>query len=232
MKLMQVSLCALGAGDRAAAGGAGHAAADDRRTAGDDAGVGEGRSAGRAAQAAGRDARHVERQADDVDGSQQRADGADRFGDQQDRARWTPPAPGLHGQWMGKPFEGIGYTGYDNVNGKYYSSWIDSSSTGMFVSQGGYDPASKSYVFKGEFADAAAARHEGPGPASTACRRQRPPCVRDVRDPRWQGSAGDATRLHAAEVGAPCSMTARHGKPAHPQLNRRERDSCVRQFHA
>ena len=61
-----------------------------------------------------------------------------------------------HGQWMGKPFEGIGYTGYDNVTGKYYSSWIDSGSTGMFVSQGSYDPASKSYVFKGEFADAAA----------------------------------------------------------------------------
>ncbi|MFC3550630.1 DUF1579 domain-containing protein [Lysobacter cavernae] len=59
------------------------------------------------------------------------------------------------GEWMGKPFEGVGYTGYDNVTGKYYSSWMDSGSTGLFVAHGDYDSARKTYTFKGEMADAA-----------------------------------------------------------------------------
>lgn len=57
------------------------------------------------------------------------------------------------GQWMGQPFEGIGYTGYDNVTGKYYSSWMDSGSTGLFVSHGDYDPATRTYTFTGEMAE-------------------------------------------------------------------------------
>jgi len=59
----------------------------------------------------------------------------------------------FHSQWMGKPFEGVGYTGYDNVTGKYYSSWMDNSSTGVFVAHGDYDPATKTYTFTGEMAD-------------------------------------------------------------------------------
>ncbi|GAA5068489.1 DUF1579 domain-containing protein [Lysobacter panacisoli] len=60
-----------------------------------------------------------------------------------------------HGQWMGQPFDGLGYTGYDNVTGKYYSSWMDSGSTGLFVSHGDYNPATHSYTFTGEMADPA-----------------------------------------------------------------------------
>lgn len=58
-------------------------------------------------------------------------------------------------QWMGKPFQGVGYTGYDNVTGQYYSAWMDSASTGLFVSYGSYDPASRTYTFKGQMADPA-----------------------------------------------------------------------------
>jgi len=58
-----------------------------------------------------------------------------------------------HGQWMGKPFEGIGYTGYDNVTGKYFSTWSDNMSTGLFVAQGDYDPASKSYGYRAQMPD-------------------------------------------------------------------------------
>lgn len=60
------------------------------------------------------------------------------------------------GEWMGQPFEGVGYTGYDNVTGKYYSSWMDSGSTGLFVSYGDYDPATRTYTFTGEMTDPAA----------------------------------------------------------------------------
>src|SRR5262245_7663942 len=35
------------------------------------------------------------------------------------------------GTFMGQPFSGIGYTGYDNVTGKYVGTWMDTMSTGM-----------------------------------------------------------------------------------------------------
>ena len=40
---------------------------------------------------------------------------------------------------MGMPFNGHGMTGYDNVTGKYWSTWMDSMSTGMMVSEGTCD---------------------------------------------------------------------------------------------
>ena len=40
------------------------------------------------------------------------------------------------GTFMGQPFSGIGYTGYDNVTKKYVGTWMDTSSTGMMVSKG------------------------------------------------------------------------------------------------
>ncbi|HVI60519.1 MAG TPA: DUF1579 domain-containing protein [Luteimonas sp.] len=57
------------------------------------------------------------------------------------------------GQVMGQPFTGIGFTGYDNVRGKYTSTWTDSMSTGVMVSDGEYDPATKTYTFRGQMAD-------------------------------------------------------------------------------
>lgn len=43
----------------------------------------------------------------------------------------------MHGQ----PFTGHGMTGYDNVTGKYWSTWNDSMSTGLMVSEGTCDDA-------------------------------------------------------------------------------------------
>jgi len=40
---------------------------------------------------------------------------------------------------MDSPFTGHGMTGYDNVTGKYWSTWMDSMSTGMMVSEGTCD---------------------------------------------------------------------------------------------
>lgn len=57
------------------------------------------------------------------------------------------------GMVMGQPFEGVGYTGYDNTRGKYTSLWTDSMSTGMMTSAGDYDAATKTYTFHGEMAD-------------------------------------------------------------------------------
>ena len=42
-------------------------------------------------------------------------------------------------QMMGQPFTGQGLHGYDNVTGKYWSTWNDSMSTGLMVSNGTCD---------------------------------------------------------------------------------------------
>jgi hypothetical protein len=56
------------------------------------------------------------------------------------------------GSFMGMPFSGIGYTGYDNVKKQYFSTWIDSMGTGMMVSSGA--PAGPNrWKFTGSYAD-------------------------------------------------------------------------------
>ncbi len=47
------------------------------------------------------------------------------------------------GTMMGEPFNGIGYTGYDNVQKKYVGTWMDSAGTGMMMSTGTADPSGK-----------------------------------------------------------------------------------------
>lgn len=45
----------------------------------------------------------------------------------------------VRSEYQGMPFEGLGMTGYDNVTGKYWSTWSDNMSTGLFVSWGTAD---------------------------------------------------------------------------------------------
>ncbi|HEY7412667.1 MAG TPA: DUF1579 domain-containing protein [Vicinamibacteria bacterium] len=45
----------------------------------------------------------------------------------------------LKGSMMGMPFTGHGMRGYDNVSGKFWSTWLDSMSTGIMVSEGSCD---------------------------------------------------------------------------------------------
>ncbi len=40
------------------------------------------------------------------------------------------------GTFMGMPFEGIGYTGYDNAKKQYFGTWIDNFGTGVMTSTG------------------------------------------------------------------------------------------------
>ena len=53
---------------------------------------------------------------------------------------------------MGAPFNGHGMLGYDNVTGKYWSTWNDSMSTGLMVSEGTCN-ADKSCSFTGSWND-------------------------------------------------------------------------------
>lgn len=56
-------------------------------------------------------------------------------------------------QFMGQPFEGVGYSGYDNVRGKFTSTWADNMSTGFLMTLGDYDAATRTYTFRGDMAD-------------------------------------------------------------------------------
>ena len=40
------------------------------------------------------------------------------------------------GSFMGMPFQGIGYTGYDNIKKQYIGTWMDNMSTAVMTSTG------------------------------------------------------------------------------------------------
>ena len=58
----------------------------------------------------------------------------------------------FNGEFMGKPFRGIGFTGYDNVRQKYRSVWIDDMSTSMVTSEGDADTGGKVLTLEGDYA--------------------------------------------------------------------------------
>ena len=73
---------------------------------------------------------------------------------------------------MDRPFEGRSRTGYDNVTGRYWSTWTDNWSTGLLVMHGDWDAAQKAMVFTGtgvnpvtgdEYAMRSVGRHPAPG---------------------------------------------------------------------
>ena len=59
----------------------------------------------------------------------------------------------LSSSMMGTPFTGHGMMGYDNVSGKYWSTWNDSMSTGLMVSSGTCDAQMKTCTFTGAWND-------------------------------------------------------------------------------
>lgn len=57
------------------------------------------------------------------------------------------------GAFMGMPFQGIGYTGYDNVKKQFWGTWIDNMSTGVMVSSGSMTDAGKTWKFTSTVSD-------------------------------------------------------------------------------
>jgi hypothetical protein len=57
------------------------------------------------------------------------------------------------GSMMGAPFEGMGYTGYDNVKKQYWGTWMDSMSTGMMMSTGSASADGKTFTYTATMAD-------------------------------------------------------------------------------
>jgi hypothetical protein len=57
------------------------------------------------------------------------------------------------GSAMGQAFHGQGFMGFDNLKGKYFTSWMDSMSTGLWTALGTYDAATKTYTYVGRMED-------------------------------------------------------------------------------
>ncbi len=53
------------------------------------------------------------------------------------------------GNFMGMPFEGLGFMGYDNVNKQYVGTWMDNMSTGIMDMHGTCDKGSWSMTGEG-----------------------------------------------------------------------------------
>jgi hypothetical protein len=57
------------------------------------------------------------------------------------------------GDFGGMPFEGLGFTGYDNVKKRYWGTWMDNMSTSMMSSSGTAAADGKSWDFDGTMSD-------------------------------------------------------------------------------
>ena len=66
----------------------------------------------------------------------------------------------MKGELMGKPYYGMGYTGYDNMNKKYTSFWIDNTSTAMFTADGTLDPTGKVLTTVGKMDEPMTGEHD------------------------------------------------------------------------
>jgi hypothetical protein len=58
--------------------------------------------------------------------------------------------PGPDGKKKEMTFKGMGIDAYDNVKKKFVSSWIDNMGTGIMMSEGTYDPATKTLTYNAE----------------------------------------------------------------------------------
>ena len=58
--------------------------------------------------------------------------------------------PGADGKKKEMTFKGMGLEGYDNVKKKFVGTWMDNMGTGIMMSEGDYDPATKAFTYTGE----------------------------------------------------------------------------------
>ena len=59
--------------------------------------------------------------------------------------------PGADGKMKEMDFKGMSLDGYDNAKQKFISAWVDNMGTGIMLSEGTYDPATKAFTFTGEY---------------------------------------------------------------------------------
>ena len=58
--------------------------------------------------------------------------------------------PGADGKKKQVTFKGMGLEGYDNVKKKFVGTWMDNMGTGIMMSEGDYDSATKTFTYNSE----------------------------------------------------------------------------------
>jgi hypothetical protein len=58
--------------------------------------------------------------------------------------------PGPDGKMTDTEFKGMGIDAYDNAKKKFVASWIDNMGTGILLMEGTYDPATRTFTYRGE----------------------------------------------------------------------------------
>ena len=58
----------------------------------------------------------------------------------------------ITGQMMGQRFSGVGIDGYDNLQKKYVTAWMDSMGTGIFLMEGTATPDGRTITLTGQHA--------------------------------------------------------------------------------
>ena len=58
--------------------------------------------------------------------------------------------PGADGKMQTMNFKGMSMDGYDNVKKKFVNGWVDNMGTGIMITEGTYDAASKTITYTGE----------------------------------------------------------------------------------
>jgi hypothetical protein len=59
--------------------------------------------------------------------------------------------PGPDGKMMDMDFMGMALEGYDNAKQKFTATWVDNMGTGIMMTEGTYDAATKTFTNTGEF---------------------------------------------------------------------------------
>jgi hypothetical protein len=59
--------------------------------------------------------------------------------------------PGPDGKMTDMNFKGMSMDAYDNVKKKFVSGWVDNMGTGIMISEGTYDAATKTFTYTGEY---------------------------------------------------------------------------------
>ena len=59
--------------------------------------------------------------------------------------------PGADGKMKDFEFKGQGTDGYDNAKKKFVGTWMDNMGTGIMMSEGDYDPSTKTFNYTGEY---------------------------------------------------------------------------------
>jgi len=59
--------------------------------------------------------------------------------------------PGADGKMKDMNFKGMSMDAYDNAKKKFVSGWVDNMGTGIMITEGSYDPSTKSITYTGDF---------------------------------------------------------------------------------